>query len=227
MSVATKNSFQDYDPRQRLTGAVVLILLAIVLLPMLLNKNPAPQEAEKADAVVMEVTKEGKKVFVSRISSISEKDVAAVQQQQKNGPEEKKSDPKDKSKQSSALFKPMSTTPISPVTAEKSKDQTTAKKSTTTQPVKKQPATKKTAAVPVDGWIVQVGVFSQSANASKKVAELKKKGFSASSGKVKSPKGTVTKVWIGPFKDRKSAEKMQDRLHHKTRQRGIVVKNNS
>jgi DedD protein len=226
MSVATNNNFQDYDPRQRLTGAVVLILLAIVLLPMLLNKTPDPQVAEKADTVVMEVTKEGKKVFVSRISSITEKDVTEVQQQ-KNGPEAKKSDPKENAKQSSALIKPMSKTPAKPATATKSNDKTGAKKSTTAQPVKKQPAIIKSKATAVGGWIVQVGVFSQSANASKKVSELKKKGFAASSGKVKSPKGTVTKVWIGPFKDRKTAEKMQDRLHHKTRQRGIVVKNNS
>lgn len=226
MSVATNNNFQDYDPRQRLTGAVVLILLAIVLLPMLLNKAPDPQVAEEAGTVVMEVTKEGKKVFVSRISSTTEKDVAAVQQQ-KNGPEAKKSDLKDNAKQSSALFKPMSKIPARPVTATKSKGQTVAKKSTTAQPAKKQPAIKKSKAVAVGGWIVQVGVYSQSANASKKVSELKKKGFTASSGEVKSPKGIVTKVWIGPFKDRKSAEKMQDRLLHKTRQRGIVVNNNS
>ena len=68
MSATVKNNFQEYDPRHRLTGAVVLILLAIILLPMLLSKDQDVQEPE-IDPVVMEVTKEGKKVFVSRISS--------------------------------------------------------------------------------------------------------------------------------------------------------------
>ena len=72
--------------------------------------------------------------------------------------------------------------------------------------------------------MLQVGVFSQSPNANNKVAELKKKGFDAKSSTIKTSKGTVTKVWIGPFKDRSSAEKMQERLQHKTRQRGMVVK---
>ena len=69
MSTAVKSNFQEYDPRHRLTGAVVLILLAIILLPMLLSRDPGDQ-AQEAEPVVMEVTKEGKKVFVSRITSV-------------------------------------------------------------------------------------------------------------------------------------------------------------
>ena len=61
MSATVKNNFQEYDPRHRLTGAVVLILLAIILLPMLLSKDQDVPEPE-VDPVVMEVTKEGKKV---------------------------------------------------------------------------------------------------------------------------------------------------------------------
>ncbi|GMR06810.1 MAG: hypothetical protein BMS9Abin25_1435 [Gammaproteobacteria bacterium] len=213
MSVAAKNNFQNYDPRHRLTGAVVLILLAIVLLPMLLSKKPDTVMPE-ADHVVMEITKEGKKVFVSRISSTTPTDSTAVQHQSS------RADTKDKGKQSSALFKPM----VTPAAPAKSTVKAPAKKSAAKQSGKRQSTAKKSKTVPASSWIVQVGVFSQSANAGKKVSELKKKGFSAKSGKVKTSKGTVTKVWIGPFKDRKSAEKMQDRLRHKTQQRGIVVK---
>ncbi|MFW2439151.1 MAG: SPOR domain-containing protein [Arenicellales bacterium] len=232
-----KNNFHEYDPRHRLTGAVVLILLAIILLPMLLSKKQEIVEPE-TDPVVMEITKDGKKVFVSRISSVSPasstsksdkelpagtKPATAVQGSSDSTP--------------SALFRPL------PPTAEKrssSTEKPAAAKSTKTssekKPVAKKTTSKKAASakttekksVPVtSGWILQIGVFSQSENAAKKVSELKKKGFNATSGKVKTSKGTVTKVWIGPFKDRKSAEKMQDRLQHKTRQRGIVVENKS
>jgi len=239
MSVAVKNNFQEYDPRHRLTGAVVLILLAIILLPMLLNKEP-DEKAIESEAVVMEVTKEGNKVFVSRISSVAP--VASTTTSENKKPQEKtpvakatKVDKKDDSDEvSSALFKPMSHTTVSKSSAKKtptakkqsssassskSSVKKTSAKSSTSTAVKKS----STAAVS-SGWILQVGVFSQSANAKKKVSDLKKKGFNAKSGKVKTSKGMATKVWIGPFTDRKSAEKMQERLQHKTRQRGMVVK---
>ncbi len=228
MSVAAKNNFPDYDPRHRLTGAVVLILLAIVLLPMLLSKKP-DTEVSTAPPVVMEVTKEGKKIFVSRISSTAgieadkhqPDDSRAEKAGSRKVPSESESD-----KSSSALFKPPSNT--SKTSAKTAKSETgrkvakPANSKTTSNSKKKTKSASK--AVPAGNWILQVGVFSQSVNASKKVAELKKKGFQAKSGKVKTSKGTVTKVWVGPFKDRKSAEKMQERLQHKTRQRGIVVK---
>ena len=64
MSAAVRNSFQEYDPRHRLIGVVVLVLLAIILLPMLLNKKPDDQIPAK-DPVVMEIRKEGKKAGMS------------------------------------------------------------------------------------------------------------------------------------------------------------------
>lgn len=241
MSAAVNNNFQEYDPRHRLTGAVVLILLAIILLPMLLSKSPDDQE-QVAEPVVMEVTKEGKKVFVSRITSVDPAKLSA--DSETKNPAEKVSSSGDKETDkiessdqgSSALFKPMSHTTATKTssaksTATKAKSGTASsskpavKKTTSKSSTSKSTVSKKsTTAAASGGWILQVGVFSQSANADKKVSELKKKGFNAKSGKVKTSKGVATKVWIGPFKDRVSAEKMQDRLQHKTRQRGMVVK---
>jgi DedD protein len=231
MSTAVKNNFQEYDPRHRLTGAVVLILLAIILLPMLLSREQDDQ-VQEAEPVVMEVTKEGKKVFVSRISSVDPAKLSVDSETKKLA--EKVSSSKDKKTEnsdsgSSALFKTstakpsVSKTKSAAVSSSKpAVKKTTSKSSTSTS--KPAVAKKSSTAAVSGGWILQVGVFSQSANASKKVSELKKKGFNAKSGKVKTSKGVATKVWIGPFKDRASAEKMQDRLQHKTRQRGMVVK---
>ena len=262
MSATVKNNFQEYDPRHRLTGAVVLILLAIILLPMLLSKDQDVQEPE-IDPVVMEVTKDGKKVFVSRISSATapnENPVAEGQQVAENASngvvgDKSSSVAKDSSKSSSedqvssALFKPMSSADVKKSAATKSASgdkktsepttkkiftkepaaKSTSAKTTTTKTTAPKTTTtsapKKTSTAVAGGeWMLQVGVFSQSANANNKVAELKKKGFDAKSSTIKTSKGTVTKVWIGPFKDRSSAEKMQERLQHKTRQRGMVVK---
>lgn len=231
MSAAMKNSIQDYDPRHRLTGAVVLILLAIILLPMLLSKKPDVQTSE-TDPVVMEITKEGKKVFVSRITSVDTKDSPKSAADKSKSDENDKTDKKENTDQAtSVLFKPLPSTTVKKSSTAKVQPPTTsasqppAKETTTKASSSKSVTPQKTTSATTDGgWILQVGVFSQSENASKKVSELKKKGFDAKSGKVKTSKGTVTKVWLGPFEDRSSAEKMQERLQHKTRQRGMVVK---
>jgi DedD protein len=229
MTAAMKNSIQEYDPRHRLTGAVVLILLAIILLPMLLSKKPDVQTSD-TDPVVMEITKEGKKVFVSRISSVTAKDSSESAAVKSSSDENEKSDKKENTDQpTSVLFKPLPSTTVKKSSTEKvqspAASQPLAKEVTTKPSLSKPSPSKKTTATAADvGWILQVGVFSQPENASKKVSELKKKGFNAKSGKVTTTKGIVTKVWLGPFKDRNSAEKMQERLQHKTRQRGMVVK---
>jgi len=246
MSATVKNNFQEYDPRHRLTGAVVLILLAIILLPMLLSKDQDVEQPE-TDPVVMEVTKEGKKVFVSRISSATAPNEKAVAEGKKTAESKDQSKAADTSSStakssgksiaeeqgSSALFKPMSASGAKKSSTDKKASEPTTKKIFTKQPATKTTTAKtntktapKKASTTVAGgsWMLQVGVFSQSSNAKNKVAELKKKGFDAKSSTVKTSKGTVTKVWIGPFKDRSSAEKMQERLQHKTRQRGMVVK---
>ena len=69
MSATVNSNFQDYDPRHRLTGAIVLILLAVIFLPMLLSKSPDVTNTGD-EPVVMEITKDGNNVFVSRISAI-------------------------------------------------------------------------------------------------------------------------------------------------------------
>lgn len=246
MPEVVKNNFQEYDPRHRLTGAVVLMLLAIILLPMLLSKEQDDATPE-VDPVVMEITKEGKKVFVSRITSVAPENTPSVtdenQPLEKANPEERsdssankqavKSGPVDQGP--SALFKPMSSTTVSKPPASETDSPAKASSKTPDEKINPQPAASKITtakksstaeAAPASGeWIVQVGVFSQAANAKNKAAELKKKGFDAKTVTMKTSKGTATKVWLGPFNDRSSAEKMQDRLQHKTRQRGMVVKN--
>ena len=239
MSAAVKNNFQDYDPRHRLTGAIVLIFMAIILLPMLLSKKSEVEVSAPAEKpIVMEVTKEGNKVFVSRINAADKEPSTSDAPQKTSKPDtsedkratEKSAESNSKAaaeKPISALFKPMSTQQKPAADPVKTDKKAKTQSSTSRAAQSAKPISKKTpvATIPESGWMLQVGVFSQSANADKKVAELKKKGFEAKSARVKGSKGVVTKVWIGPFSDRKSAEKMQERLQHKTRQRGIVVEN--
>jgi DedD protein len=71
-----------------------------------------------------------------------------------------------------------------------------------------------TAPTRVDGgdWIVQLGSFSQRANADRLAADLKRKGFSVSVQSGGGTSGTLFRVRAGPVADRPAAETLVTRL---------------
>ena len=61
-------------------------------------------------------------------------------------------------------------------------------------------------------WAVQLGSFSDQANAEKLAADLRKQGFAAFLSQVNVDSGQLHRVRIGPQKDREAAEAMAARL---------------
>ena len=71
-------------------------------------------------------------------------------------------------------------------------------------------------------WAVQLGSFSNKENAEKLAADLRKQGYAAFLSQLTTDKGQLHRVRIGPQKDRESAEEMAKRLA-KVGQQGQVV----
>ena len=61
-------------------------------------------------------------------------------------------------------------------------------------------------------WAVQLGSFSNKANAEKLAADLRKQGYAAFLSQLDTSSGTLHRVRIGPQKDRDAAEAMAARL---------------
>lgn len=61
-------------------------------------------------------------------------------------------------------------------------------------------------------WAVQLGSFSNRANAERLAADLRKQGYAAFLGRVQASVGTLHRVRVGPQKDRPSAESMAAKL---------------
>ena len=61
-------------------------------------------------------------------------------------------------------------------------------------------------------WAVQLGSFSNPQNAERLAAELRSKGYAAFLSQLKSSSGPLHRVRIGPQKDRESAEAVQKQL---------------
>jgi DedD protein len=254
MAATAKSNTSQYDPRTRLVGAVVLVAIGIIFLPMLFNSSEQPTEDEDTgNSVVMEITSEGKKVFVSRIAPIEDVSVAdsaslgltnAEQQQLDKAPgsendqtaaprkpaavkkEQKPVVKKEDNKQpsSSALIRPVIVAP-SQSGQKSTKSTTRPAEKTTSAKASPKPATKPEPAsgMPAGtGWMVQVGSYSKQANAEKAAGKLRAKGYTVHTNPVKTSKGTVIRVWLGPFKEKKTAEKIRSSVKRSTGMSAII-----
>jgi DedD protein len=98
------------------------------------------------------------------------------------------------------------------------KDQPVVAKSLGTGPVKSEPKaagnTKLVQAIsPTGMWAVQLGSFSNQANADRLAADLRKQGFAAFLSQLQTESGSLHRVRIGPQKNREGAEAMAAKLN--------------
>jgi len=72
-------------------------------------------------------------------------------------------------------------------------------------------------------WTVQLGIFSEQANAKKLVAQLQAKGFNAFTERSDAQKN-LHRVLVGPMADRISANQIVTRLQKQLNMKGIIVR---
>ena len=82
----------------------------------------------------------------------------------------------------------------------------------------REPATRSTTGM----WAVQLGSFSNEANAERLAADLRQQGFAAFLSKTTTEQGELHRVRVGPQRDREAAETMLARLE-RAGQKGQVV----
>ena len=191
--------------KQRLLGAVVLIALAIIFVPMLFSGSAPKQGSVTTN---MEIPPLPTREFETRVLSVdaARKDAASDPAQQVLRPE------------------PVATVDTKvPPRVEAIPDATP---SVAKSPVE-APAVVKTEAIPAvpasaaqveagkaanGQFLVHLGIYASSANANDLVAQLKKKGFSASSETVEFQGKPAQRVRVGPFADRAEAEAARIRI---------------
>ena len=76
---------------------------------------------------------------------------------------------------------------------------------------------------PVSGWVVQLGSFEASENASKLSASLKLQGFTVFTDKADTSRGSIFKVRTGPVAERAEAEQLRERIRVRSGTAGMVV----
>lgn len=177
--------------RRRLIGAIALVLLVVILLPVVFDSEPAPAAGNNIEL------------------RIPNKDDAGEFQPKIDLPELDKMDAAAASSVESAPV--VASAPVaSPKPAAKlaapaqpgNKTKPEAKPKVESQPVAKAQA------VPKSGWAVQVGAFANADTARSLQAKLSKQGYHAYTEKT----GSVMRVRVGSYPTLEAAEKVKSKL---------------
>jgi DedD protein len=209
--------------RRRLVGAIALALLAVIVLPMVMDREPRPvgqdiqvripsQDQSSLAAKVMP----GKSVSTP-LPAPEPKTVAEPVPETKpelKAPEFVAAAPV------AALAKPVDAAPAAAKPVEKPAAKTVEKPAPAVKPAEK-PAP---AAKPVDKplakpgaeaggqWVVQLGAFKEAGNVKLLLSKLKGVNVPAYTENYDSPQGSRTRVRAGPFPSQEAAEKARARI---------------
>lgn len=212
--------------KQRVIGAIVLVSLGVIFIPMLLNSERSLDDGmpvfgsnipNKPDYISKKSDKT-KSPASSAIIIKSQADFDSRVIVDEHTPKLK-----DDSVASFATpDSPKKSATAKSVTKKTASKKATAKKATTSSKIitaKKTPTAKQ----PAKAWAIQVGSFSERKNAFSLRNKLRNKRFTAFVDAVKTPKGNIYRVRVGPEVLRAQAEKTQKRLIKELKISGLVI----
>ena len=198
----------DRSLKERIIGAVVLVAVVVLVVPVFLDGRPG------SDEIVSE--------RVPLPGQSDQKSQTVVLDLDRNEPVPASSkEPAEASPAPDQKAKPEENAPATaeatPSPAAETKTPAAATKkpvATTKMPAAEQPT--RSVAPPVGSttgmWAVQLGSFSSHDNAERLAADLRKQGFAAFLSQLTTDSGQLHRVRVGPQKDRESAEAMASRL---------------
>lgn len=170
--------------RRRLVGAIALVLLVVVFLPMLLDNEPKPLNQDIA-------------ITIPPVPAPEASPLPAIPEPVPDPAPAAEPEPVPSAADPAPRVEPKSPAPA--------------------------PAPKPAAATPkpaaAEGFVVQLGAFSNAANATALKNKLIENKFKAYTEAVSSPAGTRTRVRVGPYGSRQEAERARETL----RARKLVI----
>jgi DedD protein len=193
----------DRALRERIIGAVVLVVFAILVVPIFLN-GPS----RESEIITESVTLPGQN--------------NQERQQQTIVLERDRTEPVPNAGSSTAatqnVAKPVQKPPLQ-VAKKETEKKAEDSDSPAAAEVKQAPAAKPASTEPAPTaesstgmWAVQLGSFSNQQNAERLAADLRNQGYAAFLSQLQTGSGALQRVRIGPQKDRESAEEVAEQL---------------
>lgn len=199
--------------KERIIGAIVLVAVAVLVVPVFLDGPPG--DAEMISERVPLPGQSEQKVQTVVLDRDREEPVPARQGTETEAEPQVETDA------------PASDAPVQLARADTAKVAPDEPPSETTPAAAPQPESQKPPPVLAPSsstgmWAVQLGSFGNQQNAERLAADLRKQGFAAFLSQLSTDAGQLHRVRIGPQKDRESAEAMAARLA-KAGHKGQVV----
>jgi DedD protein len=192
--------------KQRLVGAAVLVGLAVIFVPMLIDERAAEQpRLEESNIPPAPQPEAGE--FTSRIVPLE-----PVQPVTPPSPE--------------VTAEPPAIAPAPPPAPAQSSptDAVPDVPSVPSDSNEAAPIAPKPVAAGVQAWVVQLGSFASEQNARDLEARLQKEGYAAFVEKLSASDGAKFRVRVGPELERQKAEAAQQKLDKDQNLKGIVVR---
>lgn len=206
----------DYQLKHRLSGAIIVVIIGVLAIPMLLSEHKIDPSIET----------------IATKTNAKTKSTKPVPQKFRLPVTGKVSDTKQPANKNATKQKPAkSSRKVPPADSNKAvtKKTTKAPPKAVNKPVKK--ATKKVAkkapAAPAKaspGWAVRAGTFSNLRNAQSVITSLREKGFTVHATPIEINGGEAMRIWLGPYVQRNEAERVGKRLQSLIGEPGYVTK---
>ena len=192
--------------RRRLVGALALVLLVVIVLPLVLDREPRPLSQELSVLIPSQEA--------GRFNSRALPPGAPVQEAQQGEAAAPSSQP-IRAAAPSAAATPAPAPAPAPVSAASAPAPTPAATATPAA-TSAASASAATAPAPVAGkserYLVQIGAYSTTLNAKRAQDKANAAGFKTIVEVAQGPKGEQTKVRAGPYATREAAEKAREEL---------------
>ncbi len=187
----------EFSPKHRIVGAIVLVALVVIFVPMILSGREPPPELKGAREAPPRAEITETRVLVTPVTT-----------DEATPPE------------SSETVKVVEV-PVEPKSAPEAKPAAPVEKPAEAK--KPDPAPAKPAAAKIeDGWMVQVGTFTNLQNATRLRDKLKGLGLSVHTDTVTVSGKKAMRLRVGPFADRAKADKAQAQIRKETGVAGVV-----
>jgi DedD protein len=208
--------------RRRLVGAIALVVFIVIVLPIVLDKEPSPVGQD----LVIQIPGQDAGKFKTRVlpSSPSEAQPAVTGSIEKSASAKAEPPKSEPARAEAVKAEPAKALTDAPRPAVETKAAATPAPAPAKDAVAVQPPAKSDEKASADGakaqslleardaWVVPLGAFSSRDNVKQLQARLKAAGLTSYTEVLKGQKGEQTRVRAGPFDARAAAEKAREKL---------------
>lgn len=219
----------DDTMKQRMVGAIVLVALAVIFIPMLLEDKEEPVDSVKLEK---EIPREPVTDYRTDLipteeeaeeAAIDSRTITEIPLETITEPERASEISRETELEAAAVEEARSEDWVIVEDKASTPAEESDTQATSSVAVKETPKVVETAPPAGKGWTIQAGSFGQKSNAEKLMANLKLSGMPAYLSEIKVQDKTLYRVRIGPVATRQKAEQQLKTVEQNFKLKGAIL----